>query len=239
MIDIQIDEKACVGCEICVDACPTKVFAFDQPRRVPQAQKPAQCFGCLACAEQCPASAIHHEGVLYSSDFYHNPYALHIVSKLTGNGSNGHEPRAGAPSIHHAIDDLGVRLLSLAAVLRSTLSSGLPAVGSFAGRTLAGQLPRYRVPESFDDVLVLAKEQFAPAWKLNFAVDGDTLRIDIGDCFIRELCAKEKLDLGGDLCTLFYNYLAGYLNRMGKVRLRLGSANRGAETCSYEAKINA
>ncbi len=238
MIDIQIDEKACVGCEICVDACPTKVFAFDAARRLPQAQKPAQCFGCLACAEQCPASAIQHQGILYSTDFFHNPYALNIVSKLTGNGANGHAPRPGAPSIHQAIDDLGVRLLSLAAVLRSTLSSGLPAVGSFAGRTLAGQLPRYQVPKTFDDVLALAKEQFAPAWDLDFQVDGETLHIHIKTCFIRELCAKEKLELGGDLCTLFYNYLAGYLNRMGKVRLRLGNANRGADACSYEAKIN-
>jgi len=237
VIQIQIDDRACVGCEICVDACPTKVFAFDASKRAPQVQKLTACFGCLACSEQCPAGAIHHDGVSHSADFYHDPYALNIVSKLTGNDGNGHKPGAGGVSIQNAIDDLGVRLISLAAVLKSTLSSGLPAVGGFAGRTLAGQLPRYQLPQTFDDVLALAKEQFAPAWDLDFKVEGDALHVNVKTCYIRELCAKEKVELGGDLCTLFYNYLAGYLNRMGKVRLRLGTANRGAESCSYETKI--
>jgi hypothetical protein len=38
------------------------------------------------------------------------------------------------------------------------------------------------------------------------------------------------------MCVLFYNYLAGYLGQMGKVRLRLMDAERGA-TCCYKVKI--
>ncbi len=238
MIAIQVDERACVGCEICVEACPTKVFAFDQAKRLPAVEKQNACFGCLACSEQCPASAIHHEGVPHCVNLYHNPYALNIVSKLTGDSSHTHASPAHE-DVAKGIDDLGIRLLSLAAVLRSTLASGLPAVGTFAGRTLAGQLPRYQLPKTFEDVLSLAKEQFAPAWDLDFKVDGESLHIGVKTCYLRELCAKEKVELGGDLCVLFYNYLAGYLSRMGKVRLRLGSANRGADSCSYDARIYA
>ena len=238
MIQLQVDERACRGCEICVDACPTKVFAFDQAKRVPELKKPAACFGCLACSEQCPASAIQHDGVPHCVNFYHNPYALNIVSKLTGDSRHVRATDSNG-DIRKGIDDLGVRLLSLAAVLRSTLSSGLPAVGTFAGRTLAGQLPRYQLPQNFDEVLALAKEQFAPAWDLDFKVEGDALHIGVKTCYLRELCVKEKVELGGDLCILFYNYLAGYLNRMGKVRLRLGTANRGASACSYETNIYA
>ena len=238
MIQIQIDERACVGCEICIDACPTQVFAFEETKRLPEVRKPAACFGCLACAEQCPASAIQHEGVPHAINYIHDPYALNIVSKLTGDNRHANHDSNGG-SIKHGIDDLGIRLLSLAAVLRSTLASGLPAVGTFAGRTLAGQLPRYQLPKNFEEVLALAKEQFAPAWELEFRVDGDALHIGVKACYLRELCAKENVELGGDLCTLFFNYLAGYLNRMGKVRLRLGTANRGAQSCSYETKIYA
>ncbi len=238
MIQIQIDEQACRGCEICIDACPTHVFAFNETKRLPEVRKSTACFGCLACAEQCPASAIRHDGVSRAVNFYHDPYALNIIAKLTGDGSHiGYNSNGG--SVLKGIDDLGVRLLSLAAVLRSTLSSGLPAVGTFAGRTLAGQLPRYQVPKNFDEVLALAKQQFAPAWNLDFRVEGDILHIEVRTCYLRELCTKEKVELGGDLCILFFNYLTGYLHRMGKVRLRLGSAVRGADLCSYEAKIYA
>jgi NAD-dependent dihydropyrimidine dehydrogenase PreA subunit len=238
MIQIQIDEQACRGCEICIDACPTHVFAFDETKRLPQVRKPAACFGCLACAEQCPANAIRHEGVARAVNFYYDPYALNIGAKLTGDGSQA-VCNSNGGTIQKGIDDLGVRLLSLAAVLRSTLSSGLPAVGTFAGRTLAGQLPRYRVPKNLVEVLDLAKQQFSPAWDLDFRVEGDILHIVVKTCYLRELCAKEKVELGGDLCTLFFNYLAGYLHRMGKLRLRLESATCGAESCSYETKIYA
>lgn len=237
MIQIQIDDKACVGCEICIDACPTRVFEFDDAKRLPEVRKLTACFGCLACAEQCPANAIRHDGVPRSLTFYHDPYTLNIVSKLTGNGDHSTQCGADGASVGKGIDDLGIRLLSLAAVLKSTLASGLPAVGTFAGRTLAAQLPRYQVPKTFDEALALTREQFAPAWDLNFKVEADSLRIDVKTCYLRELCAKEKVELGGDLCTLFYNYLVGYLNRMGKVRLRLGAATRGAQDCQYETKI--
>jgi hypothetical protein len=41
------------------------------------------------------------------------------------------------------------------------------------------------------------------------------------------------------LCTLFYHYLAGYLSRMGKVRLRLTSTEHGCDACTYTAQIHA
>jgi NAD-dependent dihydropyrimidine dehydrogenase PreA subunit len=237
VIQVQIDEKACRGCEICIDACPTQVFAFDQAKRLPEVKKPTSCFGCLACAEQCPANAIQHQGVPQVINFYHDPYALALASKLTGNGPA--VAQADAAAVKKGIDDLGVRLLSLAAVLKATLSSGLPAVGTFAGRTLAAQLPRYQPPKTTEEVFELAKRQFAPAWDLEFKPEGDTLHIGIKTCFLRELCAKQQIELGGDLCTLFFNYLAGYLGRMGKMRLRLADANRSAELCTYNAKIYA
>jgi len=238
MIQVEIDEQACGGCEICIDACPTHVFAFDGVKRLPEVRKPAECFGCLACAERCPANAIHHQGVPRARNFYHDPYALNIVAKLTGDDIHSHYASNGN-TVQKGIDDLGVRLLSLAAVLRSTMSSGLPAVGTFAGRTLAGQLPRYQLPRNFDEVLALARQQFAPAWDLDFRVEGDQLHITVKACYLRELCAKENVELGGDLCTLFFNHLAGYLHRMGKLRLRFSSAARGADGCSYETKIYA
>jgi len=236
MIAIQVDERACVSCEECVEACPTGVFTFDEAAGLPRVAKPAECFGCLACSQACPAGAIAHEGVAQSVNFYHDPYALNVARKITGDAGDG-GALVDESKIQHALDDVGVRLLSVASVLNATLSSGLPAVGTFAGRTLASQLPRYRVAANLDEALALTREQFSPAWELESAVAGDALDITVKDCFVRELCTRENLPLGGDLCTLFYHYLAGYLARTGKFRPRYLSADRGCEACTYHTRM--
>ena len=110
-------------------------------------------------------------------------------------------------------------------------------MGSLAGQTLARQLPRYRVPETFEEAIELMREQFMPTWDLNPTLNGDSLNIEVKDCFVREICQKEGLELGGELCTLFYNYLAGYLTKTGQRRMRLASAERGDKKCCYEISL--
>ena len=237
MINISMDEKACVGCTLCVDTCPTQVFTFDAARDLPQVAKPQECFGCLSCSEICPASALEHQGLERSRSFYHDPYALEVARKSTTTPleHNVIEDEAGRGG---ALQDLAVRLLSVAVVLKDIVGTGLAPVGLMAGRSLATQLPRYRPPKDLMGATELAKKEFSPAWGLAFKHDGNgSLQIDVGACFVRDLCAKEGIPLGGELCVLFCNYLSGYLGRMGKKQLRLASADRGAAACSYAMKI--
>lgn len=236
MISIQIDDKACVGCSLCVDECPTKVFSFNQTKNLPEVDKPKECFGCLSCSEICPSDAIGHDGIVLSESYYHDPRALQLAARL---GSS--PPALNVPEDldrqRRALQDLGVRLLSVAAVFKQTLGGALPAVGTLAGRTLATQLPRYQLPKTLEETFALAHEQFAPAWNLEIAqADPDTLTIRVADCFVRDVCRNEKIELGGELCVLFYNYLAGYLGRMSKARYRLLQADRGWERCCYTVK---
>lgn len=213
MITIKIDENACVGCTLCVDECPTDVFEFDEEKKVPVVKHEKECFGCLSCSEICPAEAIVHEGVDLSSNFYHESYAMDLAEKLVPGVARPVDVADEAQQTA-ALEDLGIRLLSIASVFRHTLGGSMPAVGTMAGRTLANQLPRYQEPETFQEVLDLAKKQFSPSWDLNFQESGDELAIDTGTCFIRDLCTREGIELGGDLCVLFYNNLAGYLGKM-------------------------
>jgi NAD-dependent dihydropyrimidine dehydrogenase PreA subunit len=237
MISIAIDEKACVGCSLCVETCVPGVFSFNEEKALPKVVKPGECFGCLACSQICPADAIAHEGVTLQECYYHDPYTLKLASRLST--APTHEPLVPTDKAHleAARRDLGVRLLSVAAVFKQTLGAGLPAVGTLAGRTLAGQLPRYHQPESQAEVLTLAQQQFAPAWDLQFETGGDALTISVGSCFVREVCTAESLPLGGELCVLFYNYLAGYLSRMMGVKPRLVQADRGDTRCTYQVKL--
>ena len=82
MIEISVDEKACVACSLCAEMCPTDVFVWDEDKGVPEVAKPAECFGCLSCSEICPPHCITHKGVDLAESHYHDPYALRLANRL-------------------------------------------------------------------------------------------------------------------------------------------------------------
>lgn len=236
MVRVRIDEEACVGCTLCVDECPTDVFEFDEEKRIPEVIHEKECFGCLSCSEICPATAILHEDLIHSEDHYHDEDNLLLASRLAVNVPLPHAPSDDAHR-EAALNDLGIRLLSVASVFRQTLGGSLPAVGTMAGRTLATQLPRYHVPEDFGEALDMSVSQFSPAWEVETDYDGKSgLRIKVKKCFVRELCREEDIELGGDLCVLFYNYMAGYIGSLGKARIKLVESCPGDE-CSYNVEV--
>lgn len=51
-----IIEDDCVGCGICVDACPQDVL--DVPAGVAEVVAEDACIGCGECVEECPMGAI-------------------------------------------------------------------------------------------------------------------------------------------------------------------------------------
>ena len=61
---IEIIEKYCKGCHICVEFCPTKVLglssAFNSKGyHPPHLVQPEKCSGCDLCGMYCPDFAIH------------------------------------------------------------------------------------------------------------------------------------------------------------------------------------
>jgi len=237
MIKITIDEDACVGCTLCVDECPTDVFEFNEEKQIPEVVREKECFGCLSCSEICPATAIKHEDVIHSEEYYHDDENILLASKLAVDVPLPNIPE-NVEQRKAALQDLGIRLLSVAYVFRQTLGGSLPAVGTMAGRTLATQLPRYRVPESFQEALDQAIAQFAPAWDINTDYDGSAkLNVKVKNCFIRKLCNEKGIELGGDLCVLFYNYMAGYIGKLGNARLKLVELSPGTKECGIEVQV--
>ncbi len=60
---IEVSEKYCKGCELCISACPQGVMSLDIQRLTPKGYHPAQlcadgCTGCVICAIVCPEAAI-------------------------------------------------------------------------------------------------------------------------------------------------------------------------------------
>lgn len=60
---IEIDERYCKGCELCLHACPQEVLSLNMDRLTPKGYHPAKlsadgCTGCAICAIVCPEAAI-------------------------------------------------------------------------------------------------------------------------------------------------------------------------------------
>ncbi len=69
-VEITVHDQACRGCEICVDICPTKVFRFNEEKRLCEVDHAEDCIACLSCAYLCPSGAISHANYHAVKNFY-------------------------------------------------------------------------------------------------------------------------------------------------------------------------
>ena len=67
---MTIDEKACRGCELCVDVCPTDVITFDKEALKARVERVDDCIACLSCAYICPSAAIEHKDFHKVQNYY-------------------------------------------------------------------------------------------------------------------------------------------------------------------------
>jgi len=55
----SFSQDQCVaGCRICIDDCPTDVFATDERNGKATVAYPEDCWECLICEKECPGKAI-------------------------------------------------------------------------------------------------------------------------------------------------------------------------------------
>lgn len=62
VVTLQLNQRRCVGCEMCVNVCPHAVFQMDGKKA--SIVNRDGCMECGACAQNCPTTAIVvHAGV--------------------------------------------------------------------------------------------------------------------------------------------------------------------------------
>lgn len=72
MLEMTINDKACRGCQLCLDVCPTECFSFDANSGKARVAILENCIGCLSCAFICPSGAINHRNLHEVKNFYRN-----------------------------------------------------------------------------------------------------------------------------------------------------------------------
>lgn len=53
-----VDEERCVGCETCVDICPSQAISMNSDKAKVDKEK---CVDCSTCVDACPSEAIRME----------------------------------------------------------------------------------------------------------------------------------------------------------------------------------
>jgi NAD-dependent dihydropyrimidine dehydrogenase PreA subunit len=62
VVTLQLNEKRCIGCAMCVSVCPHAVFEMEGKKA--KIANRDDCMECGACAKNCPTMAISvHAGV--------------------------------------------------------------------------------------------------------------------------------------------------------------------------------
>lgn len=79
MFEMIIDEKACRGCKLCMDVCPTNCFSFNEETMKSVVAHLGNCIACMSCDYLCPSGAISHCNHHVVKNFYRN---IHFSQRL-------------------------------------------------------------------------------------------------------------------------------------------------------------
>jgi len=82
MVEINVDEDACVGCGSCVEDCPNEVYELDKEHRKIVVVKETDCMACLSCHEICPSQALEHRDIHVAKRLYIDRKVNKAISKI-------------------------------------------------------------------------------------------------------------------------------------------------------------
>jgi ferredoxin len=102
LTEFIVNQDRCIGCGICVDACPMKILAIENDLCV--ITDASRCLECGTCIRECPQDAITMPGVKLSPEGKEAAPGQGAASAHTGAFEGG--PRRFTPILQHLTDML-------------------------------------------------------------------------------------------------------------------------------------
>lgn len=232
MPNVVIEEKGCRDCSLCIEICPTDVFAHDDGRGMAVVRSEVDCIGCTSCQFICPSRCIKVSDVVVQRPFYRIEGDAMLVARLLQK-----EPVSSsltADDLNEALGDVSFRLLALADSVTETMGRGQKAVGRKAGVLAASHLPEMYEGATMPEVLERMRARFAGAFDFEpSVVDGEVTMV-FRKCAMNRVVTETGGKLGDHvLCRLFHEYWAGLVGAFTGKSFAVEMGDVGA-TCTMK-----
>jgi NAD-dependent dihydropyrimidine dehydrogenase PreA subunit len=224
---VNIDDKGCRGCTLCVEVCPVEVFELDgQIAKVSVAE---DCIGCLSCFYICPSQCIEVSDIEILPPFHRMERNVDLVEKFLQTGTSTAALTEEATS--DALRDVGVRLEALAQSVTETMGRGIRVVGRKAGALAADHLPEIYEETEIEPLLGRLQQRFKHSFDFDYEITDEEILLTFKPCGL----AKVVEDAGGKLgeavlCGMFHEYWAGLVGTFSKTTFQCEVPEVGA-TC--------
>ncbi len=212
MPNIQIAEKGCRGCGICVDLCPVDVFEFDNSKELAKVTAAFDCIGCLSCIYACPSQCIVASEVELIRPFHRREESVTLVEQFLQV-----QPMASSlteEEIAIAYNEIGILLSAFSMVIGEILGRGHKTVGRRAGSVAASHLPEMYENRGLEGFLRGMRGRFGSGFDFDHHYDEEgAVYLNIQPCGLLQAVRATGAEPGdSSLCLLFHEYWAGLIS---------------------------
>lgn len=209
---VQITEKGCRGCALCVDICPVNVFEFDASTDQAHVEGQKDCIGCLSCTYACPSQCIVVNDIELIRPFYRIEENVSLVEQFLQV-----QPVLKSlteEEIDFAYNEVGILLSAFSEVIGEILGRGHKTVGRRAGGIAAAHLPEMYEAKGLEELLERLSGRFGSGFEFDHHCDENgNVQLRLSPCGLLQ-AAKNYGEIPGKsaLCLLFHEYWSGMIS---------------------------
>ena len=100
-------------------------------------------------------------------------------------------------------------------------------VGITAGRESAKRIPVFFENSNLSDITKEIESYLKGGFDLKLQETNEGYTLNVNKCEIRNVCEREGIEIGGDLCNYFHNYINGMIVEFSKKKLQVKTKQAG------------
>jgi 2-oxoglutarate ferredoxin oxidoreductase subunit delta len=240
MPKVEIIEKGCRGCAMCINRCPVKVFERTEKSKPGQfmatVSQAENCMGCFACYYICPSQCIKVSEVDIQRPFYRVDENISLVKRFLDVDVTSQDLTLA--DWQEAYQDVSMTLISLAKAIESAMGRGTGAVGKLAGKLAAPHIPEVFEKQGLSARLEQLQKRFRHSFDFNFEIEGEIIIFTFSPCGLFHVLENAGEKVGeATLCSLFHQFWAGLIGVYSDKNYRFAVTEVGAKCVLHFSPI--